>query len=294
MVNIHKSLTIIAHIVIIVGCGYTVAMAAKFFVYGPDSSPVAAAVPSQPVEGLVSVPIDQIAGWHLFGQPPANFQAVEQTEKLPETRLSLELVGVFVSDDVNASIALIAAKGRSAESFRVGDRVPGNAKLAAVFPNHVVISRGGVREQIRFEKRKEALTPVKKQQTEQTFEPAEPTPTPPSEAGPAPNGPSPVHEALTVLQDGLEKDPNRFLIDLGVKRVSDDNVRGYTIGALADHPGFSHVGLQRGDRILSINGRPVGDPEQDRLRIEDIIAEGSARLEIERGGQRLAVTVSIN
>ena len=289
MTNIHKPLTIVAHIAVIVGIGYTVARAAMFFAFGPQSSPVTATVVSQPTEGPVSVPIGQIAGWHLFGQPPADFQAAEPSEKLPETKLSLELVGVFVSDDADSSIALIARKGRPAESYRIGDRVPGNAKLAAVFPNYVVISRGGVREQIRFDERKAALVPVEKQEVGHASEP-----TSPSETKPSPDDPPSARKALAVLQDGLKKDPKRFLDDIGVTRVSDDDARGYAIGDLADHPDLGHVGLQRGDRILSVNGRAVGDPEQDRLHIEDIIAEGSARLEIERGGQRLSVTVSIN
>ena len=264
-----------------------------FFVFGPQSSPVAATVLSRPAAGPEGVHIDEIAGWHLFGQPPADFnKAAELSEKLPETRLSLTLVGVFVSDDIYSSIALIARKGRPAQSYRVGDRVPGNAKLAAVFASHVVISRGGVREQIRFRERKTALVPVEKSPSQARLE--ESFDISLADAKPLPDDPPPAREALSVLRHELEKDPKQFLADLGVARVSQDEARGYAIGAIADHPGFSHVGLQRGDRLLSVNGRNVGDPEQDRLRIEDIIAEGSARLEIERGGQRLAVTVSLN
>ena len=304
MANIHKPLTIVAivaHLAVLVGVGYTVARAAMFFAFGPQSSPVAAIVMSRPAAGPQAVHIEQIAGWHLFGQPPADFnKAAELSEKLPETRLSLTLVGVFVSDDIHSSIALIARKGRPAESYRVGDRVPGNAKLAAVFANHVVISRGGVREQIRFRERKAALVQVERSHPEAHPEdpedPEESLDTSKASAAPAmqPDDPPPAHKALTVLQHELKKDPKRFLADLGVARVSEDEALGYAIGAVADHPSFSHVGLQPGDRLLSVNGRSVGDPEQDRLRIEDILAEGSARLEIERSGQRLAVTVSLN
>ena len=290
--NIHKPLIIVAHLAVLVGLGYTVARAAMFFTFGPQSSPVAATVVSRPAQGPQGVHIEQIAGWHLFGQPPADFnKAAEQSEKLPETRLSLALVGVFVSDDIHSSIALIARKGRPAESYRVGDRVPGNAKLAAVFANHVVISRGGVREQIRFRERAAALVPVEKPRPDGSLDTSNASP---ADAKFLADDPPPARKALTVLQHELEKDPKRFLADLGVARVSEDEAQGYAIGAAADHPSFSHVGLQRGDRLLSVNGRSVGDPEQDRLRIEDIIAEGSARLEIERGGQRLAVTVSLN
>ena len=295
--NIHKPLAVVAHIAVIVGIGFTVARATMFFAFGPQSAPVAPTVVSQPANSPVSVHIEEVAGWHLFGRPPADFNAAPQTEKLPETRLSLELIGVFVANDSTSSAALIAGKGQAPKKYRVGDRVPGDAKLAAVFQDHVVISRGGVREQIRFRERKAVLQPVK------ALRPVEAQAADPAvyrtgaasveEAMPSP-GDSPSARALTVLRDELGRDPNRLLADMGVARVSDEGARGYAIGALADHPDLSHVGLQRGDRVLSVNGRAVGDPAQDRLRIEDIIAEGSARIEIERGGQRLAVTVSLN
>lgn len=298
--NIHKPLTIVAHIAVVVGIGYTVARAAMFFAFGPQTAPAAATVVSQSTSSSpATVAIDEVAGWHLFGQPPDDFQAAAQTETLPETRLSLELVGVFVADDATSSAALIAAKGEQPKKYRVGDRMAGNAKLAAVLKDHVVISRGGVREQIRFTEGKGALQPVVRrpadpsgEHTDATYA-ADPLPAQ-AAAGPSPDASPSAREALAELRDELGRDPNRLLADMGVARVSDDGPQGYAIGALADHPHLSHVGLQRGDRVLSVNGRPVGDPAQDRLRIEDIIAEGSARIEIERGGQRLAVTVSLN
>ena len=303
MAKLRKPLVIVAHIAVIIGITYTLASAAMFFAFGPATSEVAATVMARPADGPVSTPIEQIAGWHLFGQPPANFDTVaEQTEKLPETRLSLELVGVFVADDPASSMAFIAQKGRQAKTYGVGDRV-GSSKLETVFQDRVVITRGGVREQIRFAERKTTLLPVGGPKAEantdfsdagaaETVEPAEKIG--PAEAIGPNHDSSPAVRALTELRDELERDPQGLLMELEVARISQEGPRGYAVGALAHHPELGHMGLQPGDRILAVNGRAVGDPEQDSLRIEDIIAEGSARLEIERGGERLAVTVSLN
>ena len=288
MAKLRKPLVIVAHFAVIIGITYTLTRATMFFAFGPATSEAAAKVMARPAEGLASTPIEQIAGWHLFGQPPADYDnAAEQTEKLPETRLSLELVGVFVADDPSSSTAFIAQKGRAAKTYGVGDRV-GNSKLETVFQDRVVITRGGVREQIRFAQREATLLPVDRPKAEANadFSDAE-------AAGPTLDS-SPAGRALTDLRDELERDPQRLLTEWDVARVSQEGARGYAVGALAHHPELGHVGLQPGDRILAVNGRAVGDPEQDRLRIEDIIAEGSARLEIERGGERLAVTVSLN
>ena len=66
------------------------------------------------------------------------------------------------------------------------------------------------------------------------------------------------------------------------------------MGALADRPELRHTGLQRGDLILSVNGRPVREAAEDRLQAADLLAEGAARLEIQRGERQLVVTVALD
>ena len=51
--------------------------------------------------------------------------------------------------------------------------------------------------------------------------------------------------------------------------------------------------MQPGDVILSVNGRPVGDLNQDRLELENVLAQGSARIEVQRGTRRFFVTASL-
>jgi len=51
--------------------------------------------------------------------------------------------------------------------------------------------------------------------------------------------------------------------------------------------------LQPGDVILSVNGRPVGDLSQDRLEVDNVLAQGSARIEVQRGTRRFFVTASL-
>ena len=62
----------------------------------------------------------------------------------PETRLNLELQGVFTNNNPDLSSAIIAERGKNGELFAIGDRVPGNALLHAVEQDHVLIKRGTV------------------------------------------------------------------------------------------------------------------------------------------------------
>ena len=202
-----------------------------------------------------------------------------------------QLVGVFVSAAADESRALIAQKGRQAESYAPGDRLPGNARLVDVYWNRVVISRAGQHELIRFEhdtgnirrNNVPAVGPaqVAQPQVAAVVEPARP----PRPAGDA-------QQAVSRYRDAFERNPEQALADAGVALAPDRD--GYVVGALADLPELSHTGLQPGDRILSVNGLAVGDPRSDRLRMEDFLANGAARLEIQRGERRFVVTVSVN
>ena len=315
--NVQKSLKFAAHAVIVLGIAYTVAQATWFFVSGPAPLPASAARP-QPDEGAApspggsgreQPPIEQLAAQHLFGQPaPDKPPSRAATEALRETQLSLELIGVFVADDDAASTALIARKGKPAEIFGIGDRLPGNAKLTTVYRDRVVITRGESRELIVFDKPDGWIA-------------SSPTPLPPPRQAPASEAPlasaplvapsaaarepatsapaersAPVQELARNYERDPRRDPRHALEELGV--VAEDGVSGYTLGAVAERPELSHAGLRRGDRILSVNGRPVGGAESDwrpdGLEIDNLLALGSASLEIQRGQRRFVVTVALD
>ena len=94
-------------------------------------------------------------------------------------------------------------------------------------------------------------------------------------------------------RERLQQDPNGTLNSLGVAPVAADGAKGYRLDSLAASPYLAQTGLQAGDVVLSVNGRPVGDVQQDHLEIDNILAQGSARLEVQRGTRRFFVTASL-
>lgn len=309
MPDVGKSLKFAALAVIVLGIAYTVAQAAWFFVSGPAPLPAGAALPQPDASGAANSDgsgpeprIEQLSALHLFGQPAQDETPRRaDTEALRETRLSLELIGVFVADDAAASTALIARKGKPAEIFGIGDRLPGNAKLTTVYRDRVVITRGESRELIVFDKPtgwiasspKPLPPPVDAAVDAPLASSAAQDAPPPAAREPAAS----VREApaMQELVRNWEDDPRRTLEELGV--VTADGAPGYTLGAVAERPELSQAGLRRGDRILSVNGRPVGGAESnwrpDGLEIDNLLALGSASLEIQRGQRRFVVTVAL-
>lgn len=282
---LHKWLAMVAQISCVLGIAYVAANSAHFFWTGPPTTAPAPVAVRAPASDQADIPLAQLRTLHLFGRPRANV-APKPAENLQETKLSLSLVGVFVGQGT-ASMALIARQGRPPESYMVGDRLPGNAKLEAVHADRVVISRDGVRELIRFGDQARHFRPVSDGRA------APPATFDPPSAAPATEK-SPAEDLISRHWEELEQDPAKLLRDLGVGSATGDGAgKGYALGALAERPELNHTGLRAGDQLLSVNGHPVGDPEQDRLRLKDLAAHGSLRLEIQRGERRMFITVAL-
>ena len=292
MADIHKPLTIAALLVMVVGIGFTLANAWFFFLADPALSQTSPRALDR-VDDERGVPVAEVAALHLFGRPRAtagSAAGIAATENLRDTRLSLELVGVFVATAPDESRALIAQKGRDPESYAPGDRLPGNARLVDVYWNRVVISRAGEHELIRFEHDTGNIQRIDGGTGGGAAQIAEAQAAVVDSA--RPQRPRDAERAVSRYREAFEESPERALAAAGIALAPDRD--GYVVGALADLPELSHTGLQPGDRILSVNGHAVGDPGADRPKLEDVLANGDARLEIQRGERRFAVTVSLN
>lgn len=112
-----------------------------------STTEVAAVGQSEAESALV---IDSLINARLFGEESGPQTAEKRDEEAPETRLSLELKGVFSSNRAQASSALIAERGKSARYYHIGDRLPGGATLDRVASAHVELRRNGRLERLSF------------------------------------------------------------------------------------------------------------------------------------------------
>lgn len=296
VVDIHKPLSILAHVAVFAGIVYTIAQTVLFFAFGPEgdaptaqrgSARAASAAPED-------IPVESIVALHLFGRPSltSSEQPAVAEETLRDTRLSLELVGVFVADPAAESMAVIARKGQPPERFLIGENVLGDTKLAAVHPDRVVLSRGSRRENLRFDQSSSFVQPGS-----QMDEPLVAAGLASSSASPAPDAPAAGQREVAEYRDENAANSRREWLERLERELAasdEGNEEGYTLGALADRPELSHTGLLRSDRILSVNGKSVSDLQGDRLEIDNILALGSASFEVQRGERRFVVTLSLN
>ena len=238
---------------------------------------------SQVVNSTQSMPpapsLNSLIQRDLFGQSDSIGTASASAATTP-TRLPLNLRAVFVSTDPGQSTAIISQRNNSGKLYSPGDMLPGSAKLASIEATRVILSRAGTREELAFKsdfKAKKGIqaATIAPQQAAQT-----------SPAAPA----NPQSNALQQINAQLAQDPDETLEKMGVSRRSEG---GYRIGSTANQPFLAQSGLQPGDVVLSINGRPLGDINVDRLALTNLANAGSVSVELLRNGQTLTIKTRI-
>ena len=96
-----------------------------------------------------------LASFNLLGKLGETAALPNKNRNLPQTRLQLELKGAFTNTDAGEASALIAgSKGKASKRYRVGDSLPGGAKLHSVSADSVTLDRGGNLEVLSFPKAK--------------------------------------------------------------------------------------------------------------------------------------------
>jgi general secretion pathway protein C len=286
----------------VVACIFaTLAHYVLFFVSGPEPAGEAASLAPRATGDVVprAASINAIIARNLFGV--AGKTDAANAAPTVETRLPLELRGVFVGERPEDSSAIVAQKGKTGESFIIGEILPGNAELVAVHTDHIVLRRAGNLESLRFpQSGKESLVPQKPQRSfsRNSVDKASDA----KRAGPrranrrAPNArtnQTTPREFVEKYAEKLKGDPEGVIRELGLSPVSAGSSDGYRLGNLANSPYLSQTGLQPGDVILSVNGQAVGDIQRDRQQIEGLLQQGSARLEVQRGTRRFFVSASL-
>jgi general secretion pathway protein C len=89
----------------------------------------------------------------------------------------------------------------------------------------------------------------------------------------------------------LQRNPQAVLKEYGLSAVAPGSSQGYKVDTA--HPALNNTGLQPGDRVVSVNGAPLGVAMNDARLIDQARAAGRVRVEVERGGRRFFLTIPI-
>lgn len=222
-----------------------------------------------------------IAERHLFGEAPT--ATAEAPEEAPETKLNLQLLGLFATAD-GGGLAIVASGGRNAQVYAVEETLPGGATLKQVLADRVILERDGQLETLRLPEQRPPLIDY--------AEPAEGG-RPLAETAP-PAGGDAVAESLARWRERAIRDPSRLGRMLDVEPVEDANgFAGYRITPSSDDPIFAQAGLMPGDIVTEINGVALTSPQQGMLALRRLVDARELSMTVLRDGQPVHIQHSL-
>ncbi|WP_299738719.1 type II secretion system protein N [uncultured Roseobacter sp.] len=207
-----------------------------------------------------------------IGKPGAS------TETLPD----LELKGILSAANAEASVALIAVAGLQG-LYAEGQAISERLSVATLAADHVVVQTGKGQVILRFDEARARDTETSDKSATATsindrLRAAVVVPDRKSQV----DAPETTAEYIAYWRQKIRKNPEAVLEDLGLEPADE----GYRI-AQKHNPGVRLAGLRAGDLVRSVNGKAVGNPDEDRQAYDEIAAAGQARLEVQRGDKLL-------
>jgi general secretion pathway protein C len=210
-----------------------------------------------------------------FGRAAPQPAAV-QTQALPELRLT----GVVTAARPEASQAFIETP-QGVQVYRIGDTVAAPFTLVQISPAQVTLTDGTTDHVLAFDALAgrqgiEAIPAAR----------AEPYRTAAHRQISAPlKEPETTEDYIAYWRERVRRNPGEVLKEIGLQPTDG----GYRI-AQRQNIGVRLAGFRTGDLITSVNGLSVGQPDQDRKHLDQIAAEGLARIEFTRGGERMSLS----
>ena len=249
-----------------------------------------------------SIDINQLVNRNLFGTSDKSVrETADYSRPATKTQLPLTLLSVFASESRERSAAIISQRDQPPKRYKIQDTLPGNATLIEILKNKVIFIRAGNREELSFPEVKDSFTTLKTTQTERKTDQRIKNLTINQESISVskPNqGPSGRFPSNTT--DQKQESTRRSEVFESVKGVveaqenlSFNNQGGMIIDESINSTYLRQTGLQQGDIILSVNGKPTNQVGKNKQMIQTLLAEGSARIEIQRGSRRFFITASI-
>lgn len=243
------------------------------------------AIPSQ-----AAVKSRDFAKWHLFGEKELiQTPVISPGTELPETKLNLELRGIFASDDPTKGGAIIADQRKEESFYMVGAQLPGNATLKEIYPDRIVLMRNNQFETLRLPR--ESLELGGKKTGEQSrSEPFTSPPLPPSGSEPLNSGAS-----IREYRDALINEPQRLADMIHIEPIREANqFTGYRIQPGNDESFFSRFGLQPGDIVTAVNGVTLDTPAKGLNVLRSLSDTNEIRIELKRNGVPQSFVININ
>lgn len=221
--------------------------------------------------GAPPLDVARIVNAHLFGIAGAGPSETDPNA-VAATQMNLVLVGTIAQTDPQQGYAIIGESAQSARVYAVGKTVAGGTKLHSVYPDRVILDRGGKLEAL--------LLPRKFKGG------GAPPPAAVAAAAPEP-----------MLGDRLRQlateNPGAITEILRPQPVfANGQQRGYRVYPGRNRAQFTRLGLMPGDLVTAINGAPLDDPARGMEILQSMNAAAEVTVTVERNGQPTQININ--
>lgn len=293
----------------LLACWAVLALTRLIWALVPSKDPAATTVPAVinpvasggSVRDAVSVDIESMVAWHLFGEAgtaavatplPAESAQASAREGIEdgaeETRLQLTLRGIVSSTEDGLGFAIIESSGQQ-DVYSVEDKlpVPGEVVLAKVMPRQVVLDNGGTYELLVLYEESSmgasgagmpaaANTAAQHDEVDRREDP----------------------ETTSLAQsyrERLYQNPQSLADVVSISAVREgSSMVGYRVSPGKDAEQFTQLGFQPGDVVTAINGVSLDNPTNTMVLYNSLRTAGDVTFELQRGDQQLSLSVNLD
>lgn len=243
---------------------------------GVRAALLVASLANPPVATAPAGPLPQVSSRNLVDLPSilrANLfgQSVATGADAPTTTMNLKLVLVFAESDEKLGLAALGPTPTDIKVYKVGDQVPGGARLHAVYVDSVLLDRGGSIESLKMPPRANFAAAA-----------------PPPMAGPAPT--ASVERVQQIMRDRPD-----LLAQVMTRQavIADGKLRGVRVYPGSREQAFTRLGLRPADLITAINGTPLDDQARSNEIFNSLGSAAEARVTVQRNGREQDLNLNL-
>jgi general secretion pathway protein C len=242
----------------------------------PDSPPPPVVAARTAAAAPATANYGSLASWHPFGvAPKVSATPVVATLDAPDTTLSLVLNGVQGYEDATDGYAFISSGRGEQKLYHAGATIEGanGATLHSVYPDRVLIDRGGHVETLRFP------------EPQDLGRAAAPT---------ARLAPPPPQNPTGSLREVISANASRITdVIRAVPHVDGDRMIGYRVTPARNREAFAALGLEPGDVLTEVNGTALTDPASSLQVFESLGEASMATVTVLRNGSPQVVVIDM-
>jgi general secretion pathway protein C len=218
--------------------------------------------------------------WELFGSSEARRPAMVRAA--PSTRLSLKLKGVVAAGE--AGYAIIADSDGQDQVYRVGDELPGGARVEVIEARRVLLDHDGQTEALEMDTAIAASRGGAEHRTRGAdVQPLQLAGIRGMDTGTSiPGGVASLPESVSLGRGNVQ--------DLaGAISVLPVSGGGFRVRPGRDARLFADLGLQVNDVVTAINGQPLESEDDVQALFADIMRRGEVAITVNRQGREMTL-----